>query len=287
MIRALLLAAALALWAQPALAKPPVWVIRHGRATVSLFGSVHLLPAGLDWRPQALDAALARADELWFELPIDAATADEASALVDKRGSLPVGDTLSAHLDPGQAAHLDHIVQGLGLPGDLLDRFKPWEAEVVISLADDARHGAIATQGVEQILAASTPPSVRREAFETPREQIAFLADAPIKAQVASLEETLSEIETQPHLYEDIVKAWLEGDLGVLESEALDPLRRDSPQMYQRLVAQRNRRWARVISRLLAGDKQVVVVVGMDHMLGRDGLPALLRTEGYVVEGPG
>ncbi len=41
----------------------------HG-AVVVLFGSIHLLPAGLDWRPPALDDALARADALWFELPI-------------------------------------------------------------------------------------------------------------------------------------------------------------------------------------------------------------------------
>jgi uncharacterized protein YbaP (TraB family) len=285
-IRILFLAAAVTFVSDAAFAMPPTWVVHHGRATLTLFGSVHLLPTGLGWRPPALEAALAGADEMWFELPIDAATADEADALVDKLGGLPAGDTLSAHLGPGQNARLDRIAQDLGLPMAVLEQTRPWEAEVVVSLADDAKHGALADQGVEQQLAASTPPSVRRRAFETPRQQIEFLAGAPMAAQVASLDETLGEIDTQPHLYEDIVAAWMAGDTAALEKEALDPLRQDSPQMYQRLVAERNRRWAKVIVRLLGGDKRVVVVVGVDHMLGADGLPALLRAQGYAVEGP-
>ena len=66
-------------WARPWPAKPPVWSssLRAGRPS-SLVGSVHLLPAGLDWRPPELDAALGKAEELWFELPITPATDDEA-----------------------------------------------------------------------------------------------------------------------------------------------------------------------------------------------------------------
>ena len=64
-MRALLagLAAALAL-AAPAAAKPPIWVVRDADSELVIFGSVHVLPPGLDWRPPALDAALARADDL-------------------------------------------------------------------------------------------------------------------------------------------------------------------------------------------------------------------------------
>ncbi len=281
-----LFALAMALGAATALAKPPVWVVRHGAASAVLFGSVHLLPAGLDWRPAGLDNALAGADELWFELPIDDATADEAQRLIDQRGGLAAGDSLSAHLGPGENARLTRVAQDLGLSMAVLEAIKPWQAEVVISLADDARHGAVDGQGVEQTLAATTPMTVRRRAFETPAQQIGFLAGAPMAAQVASLDETLGEIENQPNLYENIIAAWLAGDLVTLEAKALTPLRQDSPQMYQRIILERNRRWAGIIAGDLTGDRRMVVVVGMDHMLGRDGLPALLRARGFTVEGP-
>ena len=71
MIRGLclgVLAAAL-LGAVPALALPPVWTVRDADSDMLLFGSVHMLPAGLAWRPPALDAALKSADDLWLEIP--------------------------------------------------------------------------------------------------------------------------------------------------------------------------------------------------------------------------
>ena len=58
-VRAMLAAAAaaLALLTSPttAAAEPAVWTIRDTDSTILLFGSVHLLPDGLVWRPAALE----------------------------------------------------------------------------------------------------------------------------------------------------------------------------------------------------------------------------------------
>ena len=42
-----------------ALAKPPIWIVRDADSTILLFGSVHMLPKGVDWTPPALTDALA------------------------------------------------------------------------------------------------------------------------------------------------------------------------------------------------------------------------------------
>ena len=52
------LAATIAVGLAPARAQPPMWIVRSPQATLVLFGSVHLLPAGLDWRPPASDYPL-------------------------------------------------------------------------------------------------------------------------------------------------------------------------------------------------------------------------------------
>ena len=86
---ALTAALGLALWlgaGSPAQAKPPMWIVRSPHATLVLFGSIHLLPAGLDWRPATLDDALARADELWFELPITVKAGEQAGGLAGAWG---------------------------------------------------------------------------------------------------------------------------------------------------------------------------------------------------------
>ncbi|MEJ0065479.1 MAG: TraB/GumN family protein [Caulobacteraceae bacterium] len=209
------LAAALALAVpQLAAAKPPVWVAHSGATTITLFGSIHLLPAGLDWRPPELDTALARANELWFELPIDAATNDEAARQSIVRGALPKGRSLLAMMTPDQARRLVDAGVSLNCAPEALDRMQPWMADLTLSIAEDARSGASASDGVEGQIQALAPPTVRRRAFETATQQIGFLAGAPIKDQIASLNWTVSEIQQDPTSYQRAVDEWMSGDPG-------------------------------------------------------------------------
>lgn len=284
--RLAVLATVLALAAAPAAAQPPVWTVRTARCTLILFGSVHLLPTGLDWRPPVLTEALTKADEVWFEIPIDQGMSVEAVRLADTRGMLPRGDSLPAHLTPDGRARLQRVATALGIAPSSLEGMRAWLAEVTLSLLVDARAGAVASQGVEEQIENLAPPSVRRRAFETPRQQIAFLAEAPPGEQVAALEETLREIEERPWSYRRVVDEWMAGDLAGLALDALEPLRRASPAIYQRLITNRNRRWADVIQRRLGRPGAIVIIVGMGHLVGAGGVPALLRAKGIKVDGP-
>lgn len=270
-----------------ALAKPPVWIVRSHGARIVLFGSIHLLPAGLDWRSAVLDDALANADALWSELPITVDSDNEGDQAADRRGRLPPGESLLAMLDPGQARKLRRIATRLHLSIDALDGMRPWMAEVTISVADDASDGASAFNGVEDQIQAIVPLTARRGAFETADDQIDFLAGAPQDDQIASLIWAMHEIEDDPATYRRVVDEWIDADLAGLERDALDPLRRISPVLYQRLISQRNHRWARSMRRLFGRPGETtVVVVGVGHLIGPDGLPALLRAEGLRVDGP-
>ena len=195
------LAAALSLgWAPAAIAKPPVWVVHSAKATIVLFGSIHLLPPGLDWRPPELDAALARADELWFELPITPETDAEASTQSIARGALPKGRSLMAMLSPDDARALVAAGLSLNCAPEALDRMQPWMADLTLSVAEDARSGASASDGVEGQIQASAPPTARRRAFETAKQQIGFLAGSPLPDQLASLNWTVSPDPEGPDL---------------------------------------------------------------------------------------
>jgi uncharacterized protein len=278
--------AALTLGAGPAGARPPVWVVHSAGATLVLFGSVHLLPAGLDWRSPELDEILAKADELWFELPITPATDDEASAESIARGGLPKGRSLSAMMTPDQAKQMFSAGLDLNCAPEALDRMQPWMADLTLSVAEDARSGGSASDGVEGQIQALAPPTARRRAFETAKQQIGFLADTPISDQLASLNWTVSEIERDPTSYQRVVDEWMAGDTAALQRDALAPLQRISPTLYERLIDGRNRRWASVLETRLRTPGLVVVVVGVGHLIGPDGVPAMLRAKGYRVDGP-
>ena len=54
--------------------------------------------------------------------------------------------------------------------------------------------------------------------------------------------------------------------------------------MYQRLLVERNRNWLPKIEALFARHGPAFVVVGAAHLVGPDGLLAMLRGQGLHVE---
>jgi uncharacterized protein YbaP (TraB family) len=247
-------------------AKPPLWVAHGSGATVTLFGSVHVLPRGMDWEPDTLKQALGQADELWFETPIDAAALLEASRLALAQGLLPEGRSLSDLLSPDGKARLRRETEALRLPGPQLERLRPWLAE--LSLAE-------------------------RHAFETPAQQIAMFAGQPDPVQAQSLQDTLRELEEDPGQSRRLIDAWLKGDLKAIEKEGVEELRRESPEMFDTLLTHRNAAWLRTLQDRLSappapghGPTRIVVVVGVGHLTGPGGLPTLLRRKGFRVDGP-
>jgi uncharacterized protein len=279
------LVAALAL-AAPAWAQPPVWTVRDADSELVLFGSVHVLPPGLDWRPDALDAALKTADDIWFELPVDAETEAETARLAAARGLLQPGGSLSALLAPDDVARMGRVVAAYGASPVMMDHLQPWLAEVVLAGLAFRKSGAEGQFGVERMVSASAPPQTPRRAFETPAEQIGYFADAPQADQIASLAQTLKDMEADPAGFADLVAAWLAGDLGAIDREALGPLRAASPVLFRRMVTDRNARWTEVLRQRLAGQGRTVVVVGVGHLIGAGSVPERLRALGYSVTGP-
>jgi uncharacterized protein YbaP (TraB family) len=295
MIRRLIVALAALILLAPAMAraKPPVWVA-HGRgATITLFGSVHVLPHDIDWQPDTLKAALAQADELWFEIPIDPADFLDATQQALKKGMLPPGQTLSDLLSDDGKTRLRREEQALHLPGPELERLRPWLAEVTLAEAAYARDGATADQGVERQLADSAPQA-ERHAFETPAQQIDMFAGASQAEQVASLEDSLRDIEDDPDQAKRLIDAWLKGDLTAIDKEGVEALRKDGPQMFAAILTNRNTAWVRTLMQRLQAEppqpghpRHIVVVVGVGHLVGEGGVPELLRRKGIRVDGPG
>ncbi|HEY8002722.1 MAG TPA: TraB/GumN family protein [Phenylobacterium sp.] len=272
--------------ALPAAAEPPVWVVRDKNSEIVLFGSVHILPHGLDWTPPALDRALKAADDIWFELPIDPQTEAITANLATRSGVLPPDQSLFRLLPPKDSELMSKVAAAYDVSPVLLDRLQPWLAEIALAAGAYRRFGADAASGVEKTIAAMATPKARRRAFETPAEQVALLSGGSMDEQVASLRETLREMDEKPDEFQVLVKAWTDGDVKALDREALAPMRDTTPDLFRRLVTERNARWTKTLAARLKGRGHTVVVVGIGHLIGPDGVPARLRALGYSVTGP-
>jgi uncharacterized protein YbaP (TraB family) len=100
--------------------------------------------------------------------------------------------------------------------------------------------------------------------------------------QVEMLRATLDDVETQVKGVEEIVAGWRTGDLPTLERLLLKEFQ-DAPEVYQRLIVERNRNWAPIIAECQA-TAPCLVVVGGAHLLGPDSVVSLLAKAGFTVE---
>jgi uncharacterized protein YbaP (TraB family) len=240
----------------------------------------------VNWKPPALDRALAQADDIWFEAPMDAAGRSAATTAAQAHAFLPESQSLSGLLSRSGRDRLIRAAGALGVPMSQMDRLQPWYAELLISSALYTKVGAVGADGVEQQLWGAVSSIATRHAFETPAEQVAFFAEAPLKDQVGSLEQTLKDAGGAEKDFGVLLKAWLDGDLKRLDKEVVSPLRKAAPGLYATVVEERNAKWTDAIAGRLNGSGNTVVVVGMGHLIGADGVPARLRARGFTVEGP-
>jgi uncharacterized protein YbaP (TraB family) len=77
--------------------------------------------------------------------------------------------------------------------------------------------------------------------------------------------------------------AWVAGNVVALDN-LLNKSLSESPTLFATIVSNRNRSWIPKIDELLKGKDDALVVFGAAHLVGTQGVVALLRAKGYKVE---
>ena len=267
---------------------PAMYTLSDDDTTVYLFGSMHVLPDGVDWRSDAFDAAFAEADAIYFEIPMTPANLTGMQAKVMQHAMLPPDQTLTDLLSEEEAADLATMAKAAAMPMEAVDRMKPSLASSALALGLLKDTGLEAENGVEMTLAAE---AARRQVevggLETINEQIALLFAMPQELGLAMLRDMLDGADDPEAAREEVrgmYDAWSTGDLQKMH-DIVDDLAETSPDLYARLITDRNKAWIADIEGILADRPGVVVlVVGAGHLEGPDGVVPLLNKAGVAVE---
>ena len=83
--------------------------------------------------------------------------------------------------------------------------------------------------------------------------------------------------------FDALVVAWRIGDIKGLD-KIITEYTKDYPAMQKRFFTNRNQKWLAKIEKLLQGDKDVLVVVGAGHLVGKDSVVDLLTRKGFKAE---
>lgn len=265
-------------------AAPALWKVADADSEIYLFGTLHALSPTARWRTPAYDAAYARADTVWFEADISGADPARVMGILQRYGVDPER-RLSQKLAPADLATLSR-------QADLarIDHLRPWAAAMMLSMQPVMERGATLEAGADLAMTRVTRAEAKRlRAFETLEDQARMFASLPEPAEVQYLTNVIRERAGPrvplPSLLPkpDLETAWLAGDLARLGPGLVDDMKASNPAFYDALLKRRNVAWADQLAEAMAGSGVELVNVGALHLVGDEGLPALLTARGFSV----
>lgn len=265
-------------------AAPALWLVKSPTTQIYLFGTIHALGPDVHWRTPAYDAAYARAGTVWFEADLDTGDPATVSGIIGRYGVDPQ-TTLSAKLTRGDLAALRRQVDVARI-----DHLRPWAAALMLSMQPMISQGASVQAGADLTMTrASRAQAKTVRTFETLEEQARTFASLSAPAELQYLTDVIHEHSGAPRLAlhpeaEPLEQAWLDGDLGKLGPRLIGDMRAENPDLYEVLLKRRNLAWADALTREMAAGGVELVNVGALHMVGPDGLPALMAARGFSVE---
>lgn len=257
-----------------------VWSIQLGDGTRDwLAGSFHLLPAEAAELPRAYARAMETAQQLVLESDLETLSNPAmAQGMLSKAMAPPGG--LRALIGAPLYQRFEAYSAELGLPVEGLSSFRPWFVAMSLEVLNYTQAGFRPDLGVDQrLLRQARTRGMTVRWLESPQAHSALLADMPLEMEKTFLAATLDEATRAAPA--DLLTVWRSGDLKALDQLAVD-MRASYPQLYRRLLSDRNRQWLSPILQMLRDDQSQLILVGAAHLAGDDGLLQLL--EAYQVQ---
>lgn len=285
-IAGLLLATATGL-AQAEPPTPLLWKVSDADNSIYLLGSFHLLKAEDYPLADSTYAALDDAEQVVFEISPQEMNDPTLGPRMQQAGMRADGKTLQATLPAETWQALEAWATRRGANAAMFQGMEPWMASLVIGLTEMQRLGLDPTLGLDQHFAQKATEAGKPVlGLETSALQIELFDGMDDKEQLQSLQETLGELEGIEEEIGKMHAVWRAGDGDALFAKTGAEMKADYPALYARLNQDRNQAWLPRLRAMLDDSKSddTLVVVGAMHLLGEDGVVALLKAKGYQVE---
>jgi hypothetical protein len=283
-LRTVAVASALLAVAQAADAKTFAWKVSGKGGVVYLVGSVHVLSADFYPINAALEAAYTDSDLLVEEVDMAEMLDPSSQMKLLSRGMLPSSTPLDKVLSASTYGLLSKRVAELGLPIEPFNLLKPWVVAMTLQAMEWQKAGLDPENGLDKhFYDRAKTDSKGVQGLETTDFQISRFDGMTMDQQDRLLAESLKDITVEKANMTKLMAAWKAGDAPGVEQIVLSEVKND-PLLYQRLLVERNKTWLPKIEALFARRGHALVVVGAAHLIGPDGVVAMLKSKGYTVE---
>jgi len=278
------LSAGAAAQTRPAGGKSFLWKVQSGSGVMYLAGSVHALtPDAYPLNPvyqRAFDAAGALVEE------IDLAEADPLTsgpALLAK-GMYQDGRTFDRVVSRQTADLVKEKLKNTPFAVEMIQPMKPWMVMLMLEALGSQDAGLDPELGLDKHfydMAAGAGKTV--VGLETAESQMNRFDKMPEAMQEQMLRTELAEMDTEKAGLRALLTAWQTGDAAAIEKMLLSSFN-SNPVAYASLITERNRNWMPQLDACLKRSSPCFVIVGAAHLVGPEGLLAMLQKRGYRVE---
>jgi uncharacterized protein YbaP (TraB family) len=264
--------------------KSLLWKVSKGSSSVYVLGSIHYLRSENYPLKKAILDAFETSKRLVLEIDLNATSGQAAQRLMLEKALFRDGTSLPQNISAETYQLAAERATQLGIDMGIFNPMKPWFAAINLIAIKLKALGLDPRRGVDQYLAGEAKRRGKPiSGLETLDFQIGLLDQLSKQNQEAMLRETVSELDLLDRNIDEIVRSWADGDEAVLAKLLLAGMV-DFPEIHQKVIVERNRRWVPEIEKLLEQGSGALIVVGAAHLVGRDGVIEMLKTKGYSVE---
>ena len=268
----------------------PMWTVTRGDSTLILVGAITGIPRDLAWRPEELEAAAARSDQILSPQEGRASITDLLRVVWRARtiGLMPQGQTTADYLTPEYQARIDAIMAG--------DRNQDWRTKSLLFVGFDLmqdkagyRQGRSGDDAMDVIRRAARRARVSVRPVGTVRgdELIDSLITAPQTAHIPCVEAAIAAAEQGPDAARERAEDWRALRVADVVASPIDrALNQCWPWGDPEIAPQLRQQWAAAIETAMISPGVTMGVAPIRLLAEEGGVLDGLVARGFDVVGP-
>ena len=260
-----------------------LWKVEGEGSSAYLLGSLHVLTADFYPLSATINKAFTESKTLVEEVDIDETNDPMVMMAALAKAMLTNGQTLDQVIATDTFAEVTKRAERAGLPMMAIQRMKPWLVAITLMAPTLQAAGFKPELGIDRhFFDRAKDSGMKREALETMAYQLDRFDSLSPKLQEELLKTTMEDLDKEVEGVKELAQAWTFGNVAEMEKLTLLTMK-EAPELYQSLLVERNHNWIPHVEKCLKEKAGCFIVVGAAHLVGPDGLPALLAKKGYKV----
>jgi uncharacterized protein YbaP (TraB family) len=260
-----------------------VWVVSKGANKLYIGGTVHVLAQSDYPLPAEYEQAYSKSDQLVFETNIKDAAGPQFQQQMLERMIYPKGETLHDNLGSSAFKGLTNYCAAQNIPLANLEHMRPQMVVLALTSIALQRIGMVSA-GVDQYFYQRAQKDKKPiQYFETTTQQLDYLVNMGKGHEDQLVLNTIRDLDDVNTMMGEMKSAWRTGNQKKFERVAIDPMKKDYPDLYQELLVNRNKAWLGYIEKMLKTSDVEFILVGALHLVGPDGVLQQLQARGYQV----